>query len=146
MNIYTNRHVGAEKVLTILDELLQSQRASTEAEFIYLGHYKESQWEHKVNFISLFSFFSLLFCCLKEEYEHKSTFLCVLSSNHHHHFIFIFIPSISVGLMHFTQIKKQAIFLFRAIIGSSPSCHLILFKEMLFSFTLRCLSLLLPMS
>ncbi|MBO8584222.1 hypothetical protein INO15_13945, partial [Staphylococcus aureus] len=29
MNIYTNRQVEAEKVLTILDELLQSQRAST---------------------------------------------------------------------------------------------------------------------
>ncbi|XXG79031.1 hypothetical protein AAC387_Pa09g0187 [Persea americana] len=50
MNIYTNRQVEAEKVLAILDELLQSQRASTEAEIIYLGHYKESQWEHKIKF------------------------------------------------------------------------------------------------
>ncbi|RWR94540.1 F-box/FBD/LRR-repeat-like protein isoform X1 [Cinnamomum micranthum f. kanehirae] len=49
MNIYTNRHVEAEKVLTILDELFRSQRASTQAEIIYLGHYKESQWEHKIN-------------------------------------------------------------------------------------------------
>ena len=87
MKIYTNRHVEAEKVLTILEELFRSQQASTWAEIIYLGHYKASQWEHKVNFLSLFSFFSLLFCCLKEEYEHKSTFFCVLSSNHHHHFI-----------------------------------------------------------
>ncbi|RWR94542.1 F-box/FBD/LRR-repeat-like protein isoform X1 [Cinnamomum micranthum f. kanehirae] len=50
MDIYTNRHVEAEKVLKILDELLPSQQASTQAEIIYLGHYKESQWEHMIKF------------------------------------------------------------------------------------------------
>ncbi|RWR94535.1 F-box/FBD/LRR-repeat-like protein isoform X1 [Cinnamomum micranthum f. kanehirae] len=48
MKIYTNRHVEAEKVLTILEELFRSQQASTWAEIIYLGHYKASQWDHKI--------------------------------------------------------------------------------------------------
>ncbi|RWR94498.1 putative ubiquitin-protein ligase [Cinnamomum micranthum f. kanehirae] len=47
MNVYTNRNVGAEKVLTILEELLRSQPASTQAEITYLGHYEESEWDYK---------------------------------------------------------------------------------------------------